>query len=96
MVTRPATHGILKGITRGVLMKLAETKGFPVEERGFSISEAKQAQEAFLTSASGLVMPVTKINETIMGDGKPGPIVQDLRKSFHDASELTKLKVAGG
>ncbi|SDR05288.1 D-amino-acid transaminase [Pseudovibrio sp. Tun.PSC04-5.I4] len=95
LVTRPATHGILKGITRGVLMKLAETKGFHVEERGFSISEAKQAQEVFLTSASGLVMPVTKINETIMGDGKPGPIVQDLRKSFHEASELIKLNVAG-
>ncbi|GHB34929.1 D-amino-acid transaminase [Pseudovibrio japonicus] len=96
LVTRPATHGILRGITREGVLKLAEKKGFSVEERGFSMDEAKNAREAFLTSASGLVMPVVKINETILGDGQPGPIVQDLRKSFHDASELIKLTVAGG
>ncbi|KZK83238.1 D-alanine aminotransferase [Pseudovibrio sp. Ad13] len=96
LVTRPATHGILKGITRAGVLKLAEMKGFSVEERGFSLEEAKSAQEAFLTSASGLVMPVVKVNGTILGDGKPGPIVQDLRKSFHEASELIKLTVAGG
>lgn len=96
LVTRPATHGILKGITRGVVLKLAEMKGFSVEERGFSIEEAENAQEVFLTSASGPVMPVVKINQTIVGNGKPGPIVQDIRKSFHEASELIKLEVAGG
>ncbi len=91
LVTRPANHGILKGITRGVVLKLAEMKGFTVEERGFSLGEAQNAQEVFLTSASGLVMPVVKINECILGDGTPGPMVQDLRKSFHDAAELIKL-----
>ncbi|KZL12637.1 D-alanine aminotransferase [Pseudovibrio axinellae] len=96
LVTRPANHGILKGITRAGVLKLAEMNGLSVEERGFSIDEAKSAKEAFITSASGIVMPVVKIDETILGDGKPGPIVQDLRKSFHDASELIKLEVAGG
>lgn len=96
LVTRPADHGILKGITRGTVLKLAEMKGFCVEERPFSVEEAKGAREAFLTSASGLVMPIVRIDESVLGHGVPGPIVMDLRKSFHEASELIKLQSAGG
>ncbi|WP_068089357.1 D-amino-acid transaminase [Polycladidibacter stylochi] len=91
LVTRPAEAGILRGITRAGVMKLAAKKAITVEERPFTVDEAKHAREAFCSSASGLVMPVTHIDDTIIGAGAPGELTQELRKTFHEASELTKL-----
>ncbi|MDD7908720.1 MULTISPECIES: D-amino-acid transaminase [Pseudovibrio] len=91
LVTRPADHGILRGITRSVVMKLAEMKGISVQERAFTVEEAKSAREAFITAASALVMPVTRIDDTVIANGAPGSIARDLRKTFHDAAELIKL-----
>ena len=57
-----------------------------VEERSFTIEEAKEADEAFTTSASAFVMPVVEIDGATMGDGTPGPIAKRLREIYLDES----------
>lgn len=91
LVTRPAEFGILRGITRTTLVSLAKEQGIKVEERPFSIEEARSAREAFITAASTIVMPVTSIDDKIIGNGKPGSIATELRKVYHDHAECTKL-----
>ncbi len=91
LVTRPADHGILRGITRQVVLDLAAREGLKVEERAFSVEEAKQAREAFITAASTLVMPVVRIDDSPVGNGHPGSVATSLRKMFHEVSELSKI-----
>ncbi|MBZ9937857.1 D-amino-acid transaminase [Mesorhizobium sp. BR1-1-16] len=87
LVTRPATGGILKGITRTVIFELAARSGLRIEERAFSIEEAKAAREAFITAATTVVMPVVRIDDQAIGNGSPGSIATDLRRQFHDFAE---------
>jgi D-alanine transaminase len=88
LVTRAAESGILRGITRTVVFELAAASGFTVEERPFSVGEALEAREAFVTAATQIVMPVVKIDGTPIGDGKPGTISRALRARFHEAAEI--------
>jgi D-alanine transaminase len=87
VVTRPADHGILRGITRTVLLDVIEGQGLSVEERAFTLEEAFAAREAFVTSASQIVLPVVQIDGRLIGDGKPGPVAIALRRRFHDYAE---------
>ena len=89
IVTRPAESGILRGITRTTVMKIAGELGMTVEERGFTVEEAQSADEAFSTAASTLVMPVIAIDDVEIGSGRPGPVTAALRKAFHDVAERT-------
>jgi len=89
LVTRPADSGILKGITREVAMEAARAKGLRFEERPFRVEEAKSAREAFQTSASGLVMPVVRIDGHVIGGGRPGEIALELRKIYHNVAEIS-------
>jgi D-alanine transaminase len=89
LVTRPADSGILRGITREVAMETARRNGLSYEERPFTVSEAKAAREAFQTSASGLVMPVVKIDGHPIGGGKPGEIATGLRRAYHTVAEIS-------
>jgi D-alanine transaminase len=89
LVTRPAESGILRGITREVAMEAARAKGLHLEERPFTVEEAKSAREAFQTSASGLVMPVVKIDGHVIGSGRPGKIALELRKIYHNMAEIS-------
>ncbi|GGB44926.1 D-amino-acid transaminase [Roseibium aquae] len=91
LVTRPAESGILKGITRAVVLDLVERHGIAFEERPFSLEEAKQAREAFVTAASTLVMPVVKIDGSPVGNGHPGSVATALRDQFHTATDLHRL-----
>lgn len=84
LVTRDASRGILKGITRGTTMKVAENLQLKVEERRFTIEEAKQAKEAFLTAATTICIPVIKIDGQPVGDGKVGDISRRVRSHFHE------------
>ena len=88
LLTRPADHGILRGVTRTVLLKATEALGLAVEERAFTLKEAYAAKEAFATSASQIVLPVVSIDGHRIGDGKPGPIATALRREFHRFAEL--------
>lgn len=91
LVTRPATRGILRGITREVVCEVAARQGVPLEERSFSVAEAKAAREAFITAATTLVMPVVRIDGDVVGNGRPGPVTQALRSHFHEAAEFVAV-----
>jgi D-alanine transaminase len=87
VVTRPADRGILRGITRTVLFEVIEGQGLTVEERVFTLQEAYDAREAFVTAASQIVLPVVRIDSHVIGDGKPGPVATALRREFHRYAE---------
>ncbi len=82
--TRDTQANILQGITRAAVMALIADEGLELEERAFSVDEAKRAREAFYTSASGFVMPATSIDGVRIGNGKPGPIATRLRQLYLD------------
>ena len=87
LVTRPADHAILKGITRTVLFDAVKAQGLAVEERAFTLAEAYAAREAFVTAASQIVLPVVRIDGHVIGDGKPGPMATALRRAFHQFAQ---------
>jgi len=87
VVTRPAETGILRGITRAVLIEALERQGLALEERAFTVAEAYEAREAFITGASQIVMPVIRIDGRMIGNGRPGPLATALRRDFHKYSE---------
>jgi len=82
VVTRKANHEILNGITRQVLLKVLAEEGLRLDERPFTVDEAYQAREAFLTSSSNFVMPVTEIDGRPVGNGHPGLLTQRLRRAY--------------
>lgn len=87
LVTRPADHGILRGVTRTTLMEVAEKLGLKVEERAFSVDEAKAAREAFITAATTIVMPIVAIDGQPVANGHPGSVALSLRDAFFDVAE---------
>ena len=90
LVTRPADFGILRGITRTTLLDLAHKLGLTVEERPFTVVEAKAAREAFITAATTVVMPVVAIDGYPVANGHPGSIALTLRREFFDVAEKTR------
>lgn len=87
LVTRPADHGILRGITRTTIFDVAAKLGLKIEERGFSVAEAKEAREAFISSATTIAMPVVAIDGQTVANGHPGSITLSLRQAFFDVAE---------
>ena len=84
VVTRPADERILDGVTRRTVIRLAESLGLDVEQRPFSLAEAQGAAEAFLTSTSSYVLPVTQIDGAPVGEGTPGPVTRELLTRYED------------
>lgn len=82
IVTRPLSQKILAGITRQTLISLARESNLIVSERSFSVDEALAAKEAFLTSTTSFVMPVVAIDDTPIGDGKPGDVSLQLFDAY--------------
>lgn len=80
--TRDLDANILRGVTRLSLMDVAREAGLEVREGAFTVAEAKSAREAFLTGAGALVMPVVRIDETVIGDGSPGAVAKRLRALY--------------
>ncbi len=89
VVTPPADNGILRGITRSVLIEVVRAQGLKLEERSFTVDEIYGAREAFLTSASQTVMPVVRVDNRPIGNGAPGLIATALRRQFHAHAEWT-------
>jgi D-alanine transaminase len=87
LITRHADHAILRGITRSVVLDEVKEQNIAVEERAFTLQEAYAAREAFITSATQIVMPVVQIDGRVIGDGKPGPVAAALRREFHRYAE---------
>ncbi|MDO9412881.1 MAG: D-amino-acid transaminase [Pseudolabrys sp.] len=88
LVTRPLQTGILPGITRSVVLDLIAREGLGFEERPFTVQEAYEAREAFVTSASQLVMPVVQIDGRPVGNGAPGLVASALRRDYHSQAEF--------
>lgn len=84
--TRHLGHEILSGITRQAVLRFAGEAGYEVVEAPFTIEEARNASEAFITSASTFVMPVVNIDGVDLGDGTPGPVSKQLRKIYIEAA----------
>ncbi|HEX3063878.1 MAG TPA: aminotransferase class IV, partial [Dongiaceae bacterium] len=80
LVTRPLGHAILAGIVRRSVLGLIEGLKVTFEQRPFSLAEARDASEAFLTSSSGFLLPVTRLDGQPVGDGKVGPVTGELRR----------------
>jgi len=87
LVTRPDGTALLPGITRKTAAAVAKKQGLRVEERKFTAAEAQGAREAFMTSASTLIMPIVEIDGRPVANGRPGSIATALRAEFHDVAE---------
>ncbi len=84
--TPPVSAGILEGITRDAVMQLAEKMGIRVAEKDMSLFDIYAAEEAFLTGTAAEVVPVTKLDMREIGDGKPGPITQQLMAAYKETT----------
>ena len=91
IVTRQLSSDILHGITRAAVLRFAREAQMEVEERAFTIEEAKAADEAFITSASAFVMPVVQIDGEKLGSGTPGPVATRLREIYLDESRKAAI-----
>lgn len=89
LVTRQVDNAILRGITRTVVLEVLKDHGVALEERGFTVQEAQEAREAFITSASQIVLPVVRIDGRPVGNGAPGLLATALRRDFHKHAEVT-------
>ena len=79
--------GVLEGITRQTVIDLAEEQGIPVELDSFGTGLLESAEEVFLSSTAGGIMPVTTVNNKPVGDGKPGDITTLIRKRYWEAHD---------
>jgi D-alanine transaminase len=86
IITRALSNDILHGITRAAVLRFAQEAQMEVIERDFTITEAQEADEAFITSASTFVMPVVEIDSQPLGTGAPGPLVTRLREIYLEES----------
>jgi D-alanine transaminase len=84
LITHPVENAILEGITRKRLIAIAAEAGIEVIERPFTLEEAKLAREAFITSTTSFVLPVVKVDDTVIGNGKPGSISSRLRALYFE------------
>lgn len=91
IVTRQLSNDILHGITRAAVLRYAAEAQMKVEERPFTIDEAKDAAEAFITSASTFVTPVVDIDGVSIGTGRPGPVATRLREIYLEESRKSAI-----
>ena len=91
LITRHLGTEILHGITRAAVLRLAEEAQMTVEERPFTLAEARAADEAFVTSASAFVTPVVEIDGQPLGEGRPGPLARRLREIYIDDSRAKAI-----
>ena len=88
LITHPLGNDILPGVTRSVVIDVIKAQGLAFEERRFTVEEAYGAREAFITSASQIVMPVVSIDGRPVGNGAPGSIAAGLRRDYHRHAEI--------
>jgi branched-chain amino acid aminotransferase len=85
-VSTPA-RGVLEGITRKTIMELSAEHGLPLEQRAVPAEEVRRAEEVFLTSTAGGVIPVTEVDGEPVGNREPGPVTLRLREAYWDLHE---------
>jgi branched-chain amino acid aminotransferase len=93
LFTPPAYMGILKGITRQVVMKLAKEEGIPVHEAVLTLHDVYNADECFLTGTGAEIIPVVKLDGRVIGDGVPGPITKTLIQKFRQYTQQVGVPI---
>lgn len=95
LVTPPLAAGILEGVTRGVVLRLARQAGLPVEERALPAAALAAADELFITSTAREVLPATRLGGAAVGDGRPGPVTRRLHAAFRALADASARRGAG-
>jgi branched-chain amino acid aminotransferase len=85
VITPPQTAGILDGINRRSIMRLAADLGIDVVERNLARAELYLAEEVFLSGTAAELVPVREIDDHTIGTGEPGPVTRELQRVFDDA-----------
>lgn len=93
LLTPPPHVGILEGITRGVIIELAEKMKIPCREELFGSHDVFIADECFLTGTGAEVVPVVSVNGRAIGDGKPGPVTLRLLQAFKEYTQREGVPV---
>ena len=94
IITHPANNKILKGVTRDTVIKILKKNNFNVREKPFNLIEAKNAKEAFLTSSTMSVVPVVKIDNYNISNGKPGDITKKIMYLYNNYINKNKSTLA--
>jgi branched-chain amino acid aminotransferase len=84
LLTPPLTAGILEGVTRGVVLRLARSQGLPSREVVLTPADLETADEIFITSTAREILPVTRLGDRVIGDGRPGPVTARLHRAFRE------------
>ncbi|MSO73195.1 MAG: D-amino-acid transaminase [Rhodospirillaceae bacterium] len=95
IVTHPETSSILAGVTRGRVLKIARAAGYAVEERPFTLAEARKAKEVFLTGTTTFVMPVVQIDGQPVANGVPGTVACELRQRYQGYIDSLAADLSG-
>lgn len=82
--TPPLDAGILEGITRNAVIEIARNSGYDVRERAMVRHDIYVADECFLTGTAVEIIPVVRLDQRPIGDGKPGPVFRELHERFHN------------
>jgi branched-chain amino acid aminotransferase len=93
LFTPPAYMGILKGITRQVVMQLAQEEGIPFHEAVLTLHDVYNADECFLTGTGAEIIPVVKLDGRVIGDGVPGPITKTLIQKFRQYTQQVGVPI---
>lgn len=88
--TPPLDAGVLEGVTRNVVLELARQAGYASEETVMTRHDLYTADECFLTGTAAEIVPVVKLDGRLIGEGKPGPVVRDLRRRFQQLARESK------
>jgi len=91
IITRNLSNKLLPGITRKTIIEVAKKLKLSIEERPFTVKEALESNEAFISSASTLIAPVTKIDKNNIGKGQMGPITEILRETYIKISKNNSI-----
>lgn len=91
LVTRPADHAILRGVTRTTLLDVAKKLGIDAEERRFSVADMLEAREVFITGATTICLPIVSIDGQTIANGHPGMTAQKIRDAFFAVAEKTAI-----
>lgn len=91
LVSRPADRGILRGITRTTLLDAVSELGLAFDERAFTVEEALDAKESFITAATTILVPVVKIDGQTVANGRPGEFTGRLREAFRTHAQVETI-----
>lgn len=89
LLTPPLSAGALYGITRRVVMELAEEEGCRVSEPNLTRYDVFNADECFLTGTGAEIVPVVKVDGRVIGNGKPGALTKKLVKRYHALTQVS-------